>query len=94
MAEEQQQEKKAKPLTFAGKLSSLMIKKLFLKLTLWIGLTALAQALDSKQAKTSFGRLPLSVEQSQPIFGFPQAKRDDGEKVYMGELTKLSNAGK
>jgi len=38
--------------------------------------------------------LPLSVEQSQPIFGFTQAKRDDGEKVFMGELTKLSNAGK
>lgn len=59
-----------------------------------IGLTALAQALDSKQAKTSFGKLPLSVEKSQPVFGFPQAKRDDGEKIFMGELTKQSGAGK
>jgi hypothetical protein len=38
--------------------------------------------------------LPLSVEKSQPLYGFPQAKRDDGAKVYMGELTKLNNAGK
>lgn len=52
MEEGQQQEKKTKPLTFAG-------------------LTALAQALDSKQAKTSFGKLPLSVEKSNPVFGFP-----------------------
>lgn len=29
-----------------------------------------------------------------PTYGFPQAKRDDGAKVYMGELTKLNNAGK
>ncbi len=36
----------------------------------------------------------MSVEHSKPIYGFPQAKRDDGEKIYMGELTKLSNAGK
>ena len=36
-----------------------------------IGLTALAQALDSKQARTSFGKLPLSVEKSEPVFGFP-----------------------
>jgi len=54
----------------------------------------LAQALDSKQARTSFGKLPLSVEKSNPLFGFPQAKRDDGHKVYMGELKKLDNAGK
>ena len=54
----------------------------------------MAQALDSKQAKTSFGKLPLSIEKSEPIFGFPQAKRDDNEKVYMGELTKTANTGK
>jgi len=57
-------------------------------------LTALAQALDSKQARTSFGKLPLSVEKSNPLFGFPQAKRDDVAKIYLGELTKLNNAGK
>lgn len=61
---------------------------------LLLGLTALAQALDSKQAKTSFGKLPLSVEKSEPIYAFTQAKRDDGAKVFMGELTKKNNAGK
>ena len=71
MAEEQQQEKKAKPLTFAGKLSPTQAFMISIDLTHMIGLTALAQALDSKQAKTSFGRLPLSDENSQPIFGFP-----------------------
>jgi len=59
-----------------------------------LGLNALAMALDSKTAKTSFGKLPLSDEKSQPVFGFPQAKRDDGAKVFMGELTRLNNAGK
>lgn len=34
------------------------------------------------------------MEKSNPIFGFPQAKRDDNAKVYMGELTKKNNAGK
>jgi len=33
---------------------------------LLLGLTALAQALDSKQARTSFGKLPLSDEKSMP----------------------------
>ena len=33
------------------------------------GLTALAAALDSKQAHTSFGKLPLSVEKTAPNFG-------------------------
>lgn len=52
------------------------------------GLTALAMALDSKQAHTSFGNLPLSVEKTEPKFGFPQAKRDDGDKLFMGEISK------
>jgi len=34
-------------------------------------LTALAQALDSEQAHTSFGKLPMSVEKSQAQFSFP-----------------------
>ncbi len=59
-----------------------------------IGLTALAQALDSKQAHTSFGKLPLSVEKTAPQFGFSQAKRDDNTKVYLGDLTKNHNTGK
>lgn len=33
-----------------------------------IGLTALQTALDCKQAHTSFGKLPLSVEKSKPLF--------------------------
>lgn len=40
------------------------------KLIKFIALTALALQLDSKQAKTSFGKLPLSDEKSNPIFGF------------------------
>jgi hypothetical protein len=52
------------------------------------GLTALAMALDSKQAHTSFGVMPLSVEKTEPKYGFPQAKRDDGEKLFMGEISK------
>ena len=58
------------------------------------GLTALAQALDSKTAHTSFGKLPLSVEKSEPAYRVPKAKRDDASKLFMGELTKLDNAGK
>jgi hypothetical protein len=57
-------------------------------------LTALALQLDSKQARTSFGKLPLSDEKSQPVFGFTQAKRDESEKLYLGDLTKTSNIAK
>ena len=63
-------------------------------LTLPAGLTALAQALDSKQAHTSFGKLPLSVEKTAPNYNFPKARRDEVEKLYMGELSKKGNAGK
>ena len=41
------------------------------------GLTALAQALDSKQARTSFGKLPLSTEASAAAYRVPKAHRDD-----------------
>ena len=58
-----------------------------------IGLTALAQALDSKQAHTSFGKLPLSVEETAAAYNFPKAKRDDISKIYMGELSKKLNSG-
>ena len=59
------------------------------------GLTALAQALDSKQARTSFGKLPLSHESSQPIYGVPNATRDASQKLYMGaEMAKADAAGK
>lgn len=42
-----------------------------------LDLTALAQALDSEQGHTSFGKLPLSVEKTAGCFSFPVAKRDD-----------------
>ena len=61
---------------------------------LFIDLTALAQALDSEQAHTSFGKLPLSVEKSQAQFSFPQANRWDGCKKFDAELTKTENIGK
>jgi len=57
-------------------------------------LTALAQALDSEQAHTSFGKLPLSVEKSQAQFSFPQANRWDGCKKFDAELTRTENIGK
>ena len=57
-------------------------------------MTALAQALDSKTAHTSFGKLPLSVEGSAPIYNFPKANKDDGKHVYLGELTEIENIGK
>jgi hypothetical protein len=50
--------------------------------------------LDSKTARTSFGKLPLSDEKSQPVFGFTQAKRDESEKLYLGEITKTNNMAK
>ena len=59
-----------------------------------IGLTALAQALDSKQAHTSFGKLPLSKERTSEIYSFPQATRDDHAKVFLGDLTRQENIGK
>jgi hypothetical protein len=47
-----------------------------------IGLTALAQALDSKAAHTSFGKLPLSTEPSMPAYQVPKAKKEDGSKLF------------
>ena len=54
----------------------------------------MAQALDSKQAHSSFGKLPLSVERTAPAYKVPAADRDAGSKMFMGELTKTDNAGK
>ena len=54
----------------------------------------MALQLDSKQAKTSFGKLPLSMEKSNPVFGFPLAKRDEGEKLFLGDVTKNNNIAK
>jgi hypothetical protein len=52
-----------------------------------LGLNQLAIALDSKQARTSFGKLPLSVEKTAPAYGFSVGKREDQAKVFIGELT-------
>lgn len=57
-------------------------------------MTSLALQLDSKQAKTSFGRLPLSDERSNPIFSFTQARRDEAEKLFLGDVTKNNNIAK
>lgn len=54
----------------------------------------MAQALDSEQAHTSFGKLPLSVEKTAQQFSFPQAKREDQAKVFIQDLTKQENMGK
>ena len=59
-----------------------------------LDLTALAQALDSEQAHTSFGKLPLSVEKSAHCFSFPQSKKEDQHKVYISGLTQQENIGK
>ena len=70
-------------------------KKIYLEINfLNIALTSLALQLDSKQAKTSFGKLPLSCEKSNPIFGFTQAKRDEAEKLFLGDVTKNNNIAK
>ena len=50
--------------------------------------------MDSKQARTSFGKLPLSDERSQPNYGFGHARREDQAKVFLGELTVLENIAK
>ena len=59
-----------------------------------VDLTALAQALDSEQAHTSFGKLPLSVEKTAAQYSFTQANRWDGSKIFVNELTKNENIGK
>lgn len=75
--------KKIKPLTYAGTYS--------ISFTFIIALTSLALQLDSKMAKTSFGKIPLSTEVSKPVFGFPLAHRDEGEKLFLGDVTKNNN---
>ena len=36
----------------------------------------------------------MSDEKSYPVFGFTQAKRGEGEKLYLGEVTKMNNIAK
>ena len=67
---------------------------MILTLIFTVDLTALAQALDSKQAHTSFGKLPLSVEKTANCYSFPVARKDDAQKVYISGLTQQENIGK
>ena len=55
------------------------------------GLNQLAIQLDSKQAKTSFGKLPLSDEHSEPQYTFGRSLREKQNKVFLGELTVQEN---
>lgn len=57
-------------------------------------LTKMAKALDSKQGHTSFGRLPMSHEQTACDYAFGKASRDAQAKVFLGELTVQENLGK
>jgi hypothetical protein len=57
-------------------------------------LTQLAYKLDSEQAHTSFGKLPLSYEKTEPNYAFSKSKRDDQAKVFLGELTVQENIAK
>jgi len=34
------------------------------------------------------------MEKSNPVFGFPLAKRDEGEKLFLGDVTKNNNIAK
>lgn len=49
------------------------------------GFDAIYKALDSKAAHTSFGNLPLSIEQTAPNFGFGKAGKEKGDKIFMSE---------
>jgi hypothetical protein len=63
MTEDPTQVKKVKPMTLAR-------NTLCFLFIYFVELTALALQLDSKQARTAFGKLSLSDEKPQPVFGF------------------------
>jgi hypothetical protein len=50
--------------------------------------------LDSKQARTSFGKLPLSDETTAPNYAIGKANRTEQAKVFLGELTVQENIAK
>jgi hypothetical protein len=59
------------------------------------GFTQILMALDSEAAHTSFGKLPLSKEKSDPQYGFPTAKKGEADKVFVSEEhAKTNNACK
>jgi len=57
-------------------------------------LNALAIQLDSKAARTSFGKLPLSDEYTAPTYSFGKSARPEQAKVFLGELTVQENIAK
>jgi ribosomal 50S subunit-associated protein YjgA (DUF615 family) len=77
--------KKNKPLSFAS-------KSKFSRTVL--ALQKLSYELDSKQAHTSFGKMPLSNEPTTASYAFKKARREDQAKVFLGELTVLENMAK
>lgn len=59
------------------------------------GFDSIYKALDSKAAHTSFGNLPLSIEKTAPNFGFGTSKKNDADKVFMGEeMAATANKGR
>ncbi len=61
---------------------------------LFLALQKLSHELDSKQAHTSFGKMPLSNEPTTASYAFKKARREDQAKVFLGELTVLENMAK
>jgi hypothetical protein len=59
-----------------------------------VELTQLAHKLDSEQAHTSFGKLPISYEKTQPNYAFTKSNRDGQAKVFLGALTVQENIAK
>jgi len=57
-------------------------------------LHAIAMKLDRAEARTSFGRLPLSNERSAENRSFQKAARDKGANLYEENLSKIANIGK
>lgn len=60
----------------------------------FLELTQLAHKLDSEQAHTAFGKLPLSYEETAPNYAFKKSTREAQAKVFLGELTVLENMAK
>ena len=59
------------------------------------GFKDLIRALDSEASHTSFGILPLSVENTAPNYSFPKADKNDGDKVFLSEeMARNANACK
>lgn len=52
----------------------------------------IASALDSQSIRTSFGKLPLADEKSNPVFSFSKSHRESTKKLYMGDELITSEA--